>query len=231
MTNRIIRTMPADFSEAARGMTVNAAARRWNTNFLVVRRWFSEAGIKPISAEERIEHCRRVPDDFAKWAPIESNNALRKRYRTNAGPIVRWREETGIPAPSPAPTRRPVPEGFQGMAATMTRHQLALHFGCGDETVKRWARETGTALRNGRPRGGFGALKSYALDARDSSTHSRAQSHLQRYGPVYRCDQRGQASPKGAFFYVWGAILNPDEMLSRAKRKGFDEREWARVAA
>jgi hypothetical protein len=189
---------------------------------------------------------RPVPADFAKWAKVETNEQLKVRYCTGSGALARWRNETGIHGKGRKGCRptnyKPTPADFAELAPTMTRRELMHRFGIGDFVLKRWLHEARTDYRaeevrsarvraaRSRPAAHYGSHKNYVLDSRDGGIHSRAQSFLQRIGPVFRCTETGQPSPRGSHFMVWGRVLTPDDMMERAKRRGFDSDEWRRAA-
>jgi hypothetical protein len=64
------------------------------------------------------------------------------------------------------------------------------------------------------------ATKSVPQDYRPDSIVTRAQSHLQRIGPVWK---------RGDGFYVFGRQMTVDQMLSRAEAMGWDSESWRRI--
>lgn len=237
-----VRPMPSDFRELAGGMTHTVARKHWRTSTLCVLRWYREAGIEPREPLKGV--TRSAPKDFHVWAPVETSAQLCKRYRSSDLTVARWRRETGIAAPKyshvaagkPPNGNKPrvIPDGFAKAAQTMTRSQLAKHFGAGETTIKRWAKEAGVKLPTGRPRAasknGWGHSKVVVIDTRDNSLASRAQSFLQRFYPVWRCNEDGTFNPAGSHYRCDGITRTADEMIERARRKGFDENRW-RLAA
>ena len=176
---------------------------------------------------------RPMPEDYRIWAAVECDAQIRRRYEAGNSTAARWRKQSGIPRPHQHRTPvnyRPVPDTFAQMAATMPRSMLAIHFNCGVTTVQRWANETGVVLRKGRPAGkrGFNVV---TIDTRTDSEASRAQSFLQRFYPVWRCDELGRFDPKGTHFRCDGITRTQDEMIERAVRKGWQRDDWRRIAA
>lgn len=48
--------------------------------------------------------------------------------------------------------------------------------------------------------------------------------------PMYRCDDIGRAAPKGEFWRYGNAVLPDADVIAKAKRKGWDENEWRKLA-
>ena len=51
--------------------------------------------------------------------------------------------------------------------------------------------------------------------------HELARDHLAKKTAVYRCNARGGADHKGRFWRIGVAIVDGDELLRRARAKGF----------
>lgn len=65
------------------------------------------------------------------------------------------------------------------------------------------------------------ASKSTSSDNRPDSLVTRAQSHLQRIGPVWRKSKDT--------FYVHGRTMTVDQMVRKAEATGWDSAAWKRI--
>lgn len=127
---------------------------------------------------------------------------------------------------------RPAPDDFIKQRQTLGgQWKLAAHYRVSHRTVARWIAELGlpdlrqseahrarARLRmppNGSPT--VARLHSY-------SAHDNAADTLRRHTPVYRCDERGRADPKGSHWRVGNTVVDGDELLARADRA---RRAWA----
>lgn len=63
----------------------------------------------------------------------------------------------------------------------------------------------------------------------DGSLASRAADFLRPLCPVYRCDAVGNPLPDGAFWLRGRAVLTDDELIERARVRGWDPDAWRRV--
>jgi hypothetical protein len=191
---------------------------------------------------------RPVPPDFVELSAKHPGDWLIQHYRTSKRALIRWRKETGTTG-RVMPTRA-MPADFATRAPTMYLRHLANHYGAGTDTVKRWCEEAGVStkpfdsstLANSRwaayrarkalepkpasPRKpyrfNYAGPAPKPLPGRDWSIHGQAAEHLRRLAPVYRCWETGTANPKGDFFRFGNVILTPDELLQRAKAKGWE---------
>lgn len=57
-----------------------------------------------------------------------------------------------------------------------------------------------------------------------------AARHLRRDGPVYRCDEKGEANPKGKCWRYGNIVLTEVELLAKAERKGWRVDAWREIA-
>lgn len=222
------RDVPADFAKVAPRMSHIALRSHYHAGAQTITRWLVEAG---IATKGHAKPFMPVPDGFAALAGTMSNGALSRHFGVSDHTAARWRREVGLPLRF-VPQLKPVPPGFEAMATRLPRTQLAKHFSCSVDTIVRWAEETGTTLIQGY-RGhnrSYGARNVSVIDTRNDSLASRAQTYLQRFYPVWRCDEQGRFDPKGSHFRCDGVTRTTEEMIERARRKGFDENEWRRAA-
>ena len=229
------RPMPPDFLEVAPTLSQLGLRQHYKTGVDTVIRWLREAQVQSLGVKRRKRF--EVPSDFATYAPLMSNGALGFRYGVSDHTAARWRDECGI-APYIEAARKGVilkrlPDDFADVARTMSRKRLRMHYGVGSEIIRRWCFEAGVnppkpTQRFYRRQVERGTV--VAIDTRDGSEASRAQSWLQRYYPVWRCTPEGTFDPKGSHYRCDGIVRTQAEMIERAKRKGFNPDEWRQAA-
>jgi hypothetical protein len=184
---------------------------------------------------------RPMPADFPQVAPGKSIRWLARHYSARNEVIMRFFEESGALRLYQVPSvRKPVPDDFAEFAPIESSRELTVRYETSSDTVARWRREKGIPAphfvhtEETKPKRHYRRAVeqrlSIVMDNRDGSEASRAQSWLQRFYPVWRCDPEGTFNPKGTHFRCDGIIRTSDEMIERAKRKGFDQDEWRRAA-
>lgn len=72
-----------------------------------------------------------------------------------------------------------------------------------------------------------------AIDARPVDQALKAADYLAAFDrtPVFRISDDGRPHPKGTMWRYGTVRLTTEEMIAKAKRKGFDPDEWRRLAA
>lgn len=126
---------------------------------------------------------------------------------------------------------QPPPPDFAARAAVLTRLELMAHYDRGADVITRWCRQAGVKpYRPPLPRYRRERRVVSVIDTRDDSEASRAQSYLQRFYPVWRCNPDGTFNPKGSHFRCDGITRTTEEMIERAKRKGWNPDEWRQAA-
>lgn len=199
------RPMPDDFLEKAPHLHISAAIRHWKAGLRAVNRWYAEAGLRPANFDY---HARRprptvpAPDDFAQLAPTLTLRELMHHYRRGTKVIARWCKESGV---SYRPTDRC--EIMRRVQATRKRSSKPFQR---RQPISRARRIV------------YNGPKSKPLPERDWSIHGQAADHLRPIAPVYRCSKRGGFDPKGDHYRFGNAVLTPDELLRRAKAKGWE---------
>lgn len=211
---------PAGFAAYARQFGRKASRLHFHIAHTTYDRWCAEVGI----TMRQVQADMPMPHGFAGHASVSSNDELRARYNVGKAAIIRWRKECGVPGKRNGDTKKPLPETFAATARGLSRPQLCQRYGVCDSVIRRWQKEAGVTpfspkLRPLKSWGQTAPLKT--VDNRPDSLVTRAQSHLQRIGPVWK---------RGDGFYVFGRQMTVDQMLSRAEAMGFDPNEWKRVA-
>lgn len=184
-----------------------------------------------------VQPMRPMPDDFPANAAVMNIYTLVRHYRTADKVIKRWCAECGVTPPSRL-CGRPVPDNFAALCADHTIVEIMRMFDVDRKVVRRWASETGIEPKifdrskqapppprqrpanHGTKLGvmGGGGLK---LDHNnrprsiwdDAADILRAERWI-----VYRCNEKGQADPKGRYWRMGQLVLEPDDLLRRADR-------------
>lgn len=231
------RPMPGDFREkAGAGMATKQLMRHYGAGAGVVQRWIREMGGKPRAKQWSAD--APAPDDFSRYASIETVAQLVKRYGVGTKKVARWRREVDAASP-PRPTRitKPMPEGFAMAAPNLTLAEICARFGIGRTTVKKWCADAkvkpatprrtyaGASSAMGRAKPAMTALN------RDTSRAGQAADFLRRFGPVVRCDEAGRYKPDGDHWRRGSTVLTADEVIARAVRNGWQPDAWKALAA
>lgn len=183
-------------------------------------RWMRDGGF-----DIREKDDRPVPPDFHVYGGRETIAKLKDRYGASSKTISRWRKESGIKASVSRFGRLAPPDDFAAIAPTIHRSAAAQRWKVGDETLLRWARETGTSFKVWT--GWRGPKAAPMPDGRADDLAGRAQRHLQRLMPVVKASI---IEPKASGYLVAGRRMDEAGMIALAETKGFDPNEWRRVA-
>ena len=220
----ITRPVPADFATVAPLLYPTQLAAHYSAGFSTVMRWCSETGVKAKQSLTGSHLHRPCPADFAAVCPTMLKFQLRRHYQTSGEAINRWIAETGATPKQPQPTNRlPVPDDFAEQCARHYTAELVRHYGVSLETVNRWAKEAGCKPRKFRnvtniDRMGNPPRVRIPLQ-RTWTEEDIAADELRRFGPVYRCDDKGRADQKGGFWRIGFGVLTGEELIARAARK------------
>lgn len=215
------RPMPEGFPADAFEMAVDELKRKYRAGDTAVRRWRNEVGL-PASRQVQI------PDDFVEVAPRHTRRELKRIYGVGSDRLASWLRQTGASSLNANTVRplRPVPDDFAEVAPTMARYRLRDHYSTDIGIIDRWLAETG--LKPGRALPAqrirhigmtFRPRTTLASDNRQYGVHDQAADLLRKYYPVYRCDERGRANPKGKLWRAGNSLIDGDELLARADRK------------
>lgn len=224
-THPACRPVPADFAQVAPLLYPTQLAAHYSAGFSTVNKWCAQTGIDCKHSVKSSHNIRPCPDDFAALAPTMFKYELRRHYETSGEAINRWLEETGAATKEPGAPRNkiPVPDDFAEQCARHCKADLVRHYGCSLETVNRWAAESGCKPRKFRnvtniDRMGNPARVRIPLQ-RTWTAEDIAADELRRFGPVYRCDDKGRADQKGRFWRIGFGVLTGEELIARAARK------------
>jgi hypothetical protein len=182
---------------------------------------------------------REMPVDFADHAH-EPVKALKKRYATGDSSILRWRKQVGMVVLG-GPQLKQMPEGFAELQQGKSIVVLAEHYGCGKLPVSRWLKELGIqrerfvspAPKPTKPAHLVrNAYMTTPVDRalKDGSRAGLAADFLRKFGPVWKCNDRGSPDIAGSHWRRGSSILTDAEIIERAQYNGWSADAWKRVA-
>lgn len=158
-------------------------------------------------------------------------------YRPRATPQVKHCRECGVVINrssrgrcKPCATiglKRSMPEDFLPILRKLGSQGAARHYHASLATVTRWRRELELKPQArmkkgiGQSRTDRGFVPRPLIQNRDMSLAGQAADFLRGFGAVYRCDERGRATPKGTHWRRGFAVMGDDELMHRAQRLGW----------
>lgn len=246
--------VPADFAELAGTHCNDWVRQHYGISKKILHRWRRETGVPaPQPPQRRAGFLfpprgkRPIPEDFAQQAASKSQKELREHYSVSWEICRRWYKEAGIP-PAPRSVRPeyiPAPADFVEMCAKLYPAALARHYGVSHEKISRWIADTGALPRAYRrpkpqpikrakpsPKGRMALPAAPRQAAAPSGQEEEAAQFLRRFYPfVFHCNERGGANLKGKFWRCGNTVLTPEELIERAKRKGWNPSAWMEIAA
>lgn len=186
---------------------------------------------------------RDAPADFAEMAATMSNPQLAKHYGCGTCLPGRWRKELGLGEPprmkcGPAP--RDIPDDFETWAVGKSLRAIAARYGMSHEMARRFRVQIGVQpnpvgqhvtpakpvhlVRN--------AYMTTPVDRamKDGSRAGLAADFLRKFGPVYKCNDRGSPDIAGSHWRRGSSILTDAEIIERAQYNGWSADAWKRVA-
>lgn len=192
---------------------------------------------------------RRAPADLAERAATMGIIELSLHYGCDRSVARRWLDEAGLKR-SPDYSARTekqqlsIPPGLRDLAAKMTNTQLQCHYRRHYNTVMRWLDEAGIPRRRkfgevtaAPPKPKMRALPaserklwpSAATPVVSGAIAAQAAQFLQKLGyvPVYHRAIHGQQF--AGTYQVGRNVLVAEEMIARARGKGFDADGWRRL--
>lgn len=224
------RPIPADFAEVMGDKPrVEDLMKRYSAGDSTIRRWLKEIGYEH-------ERLRPMPADFIHIAASMAKFELKNHYRASQKTIDRWLKETGVKTRGAI---KPPPEDFAEMAAEMCAAELRRHYNAGGDRIARWCKVVGVtpkpydfaagaakaseASRASVARRFFSSAGSSYRPIYDQRVGTRtiyddAADTLRRYGPCYRCNERGAGDHKGKFWRFGNVVCTDEELLARAAR-------------
>lgn len=221
------RQIPDDFAEFAAIETNAQLRKRYGVGAGALTRWRTTTGIYG-PGRTKVPAVARIPEWFEEAARTRTNRELEERAGVSNRTVRHWRSLLSIRAKTDG--REPhnkihAPPEFASLVGTMTRNGLRLHFNKSLNTIDRWCREAGVRPKAAPPRGVDRSARQMTAQAavirRDFTPAGRAADYLRRYGPVVRCDPRGQYDPNGEHWRRGSAVLAPQEVIERAERLGW----------
>lgn len=178
-----------------------------------------------------------IPKDFAEYMATHSQESAAEHYSMSISTVQRMCKDIGFRRQPGALTgstvrrhSRPLPEWFMSEASTMTRDEIAARAKVTRKVVDRWVGETGVKCKVAQR---FNFKKQNTVPERkaDMSLAGRSADFLRPRWPNYRCNEDGQQNFNGKYWRFGTAVLTADEVIERAKRRGFDADAWMRIAA
>lgn len=217
------RPLPDDFATVATGRSKEWACQHYKAGNDTVSRWFEESGLGTKNTGRK---KRPAPDDFTAMFPTLRNQfEVCQHYQATEKIVRRWMREAGL---KPHQVQdRPVPDDFAHVAPSMSKTQLGDRYKVSHDVINRWLRMSGikpldrtrVAHRSSRLVPTRGTGRPNLTITRAASIYDIAANELRRFGPVFRCDDRGIYRQAGDYWRMGWSILTPDELLERAARK------------
>jgi len=217
----IRRPIPDDFAQVARGKSVKQIRAHYQAGASTVARWLAQSGIKPI----RTHHA--IPADLASRAQTTSVADMARHYGFPPSTLRKMLKREGIKAALHDFKRYAVPDDLAERCQEMTKVELKRHYGRSEWTITRWLAETGLTAAQyvpvySRPKLRYVRSPGHSNVAsikRDTGPEEMAADVLRRFGPVYRCDEKGLAAQYGNLWRLGNIIIDGDELIARAARK------------
>lgn len=165
-----------------------------------------------------------IPPDFDPARPLKQSAKL---HGISVGTAHKWRVKMGYKPDRADLWSEEDIRRLKSLYSNGSLNSIAATLGRTVSSVKSKAVNLG--LR--RATGNFSPDRAPQIRGRVQGQADMAAQHLQKFAPVFRCDERGEANPKGEFWRYGNTILTESEMLERAERKGWDANAWKRLAA
>jgi len=234
---------PADFAQWAAVEGWNALRKRYQQSTPTLQRWIEETGVvRPVLKGGRVK--RDVPADFAQMSETHSNTELMAHYACGSEMLYRWRKESGAKRRD----KMIIPDDFAEVWQGKGVLQLAAHYKRNHSTISAWIKKLGLVRPRGRtltqqaarPIAASKAVKTPVSPScapsrfikpdafrtapvdrvqRDMSPAGLAADTLRRdRWTVFRCDEKGKASPDGTMWMCGRVLCTADELIERAER-------------
>lgn len=170
---------------------------------------------------------KAIPDDLRAYIEAHTQEEAAHHYGVSVALIQKWCRTIGYKKP---PAVKPVPDWLKAEGPNMTRAQIKQRASVGDTVLDRWIAQTGITpmppqikmLKRGtwKPAKHTAPIRSKAEDAAE---------YLRRFGPVYRCDERGAAMQGGAMWRRGSAVLSDAELVERAYANRWNPDAWKQI--
>jgi hypothetical protein len=187
------------------------------------------------------DQSRDMPADFAEHA-TEPMKDLKKRYSAGDPNIRKWRQQLAVTV-SLGPKIKQMPADFAEVQQGKSILTLAEHYGCGKLPVSRWLKELGiqrerfvsAAPVNTPAKPAHLVRNAYMTTPvdralKDGSRAGLAADFLRKFGPVWKCNDRGSPDIAGSHWRRGSSILTDAEIIERAQYNGWSADAWKRVA-
>lgn len=224
------------------GESSEAIAATYGCDRKVILRLVRKHRLGPWKSAKFIpeQQARAMPEDFAVLAATMTNAQLVQHYRCGGSSPSLWRRQLGLaanPQRKGGANKRPTPPDFATYAPGKTVEHLSLHYGLGTETIRRMRADHGIVSVRPAAASKLRSVNNAYMTTpttrvqRDMTLAGQACDYLRRYGPVWRCSERGGPSVNGPFWRRGSAILTDAELIERAEAMGWDRGAWMRVKA
>ena len=186
-----VETVRAMMAEGKSGPEIAEAVGR---NLSSVHALFRRFG----DHKDRTRPSSEIPTDLREKWEVMSTRALAAHYGRSVGTVSAWCHRSGLVRDqswrSPSFRSKPKPEAVP----TPITAEKPAPFRRGTQRKPDY--------RNAP-----------TITVRDLSVVGQAAEYLRRFGSVYRCDERGVATPTGTFWRRGSAILSDAELIERAE--------------
>jgi hypothetical protein len=200
-----IRPMPEGFAEVAKVSTRAELRRTFHCNDKCATRWLAACGVKPRRYRFG-SFCLPAPADLADNALTMTGRELARHYNRDTKTVFRWLREAGI---------RPAP--FNYSACSKRQWQ---------DNPPRQRRPKSIGIRVPKPK-----ITLVSKMPRDTTLSGQAADHLRKWAAVYRCDPDGRPNQSGSCWHYGMLVLSTDQLMERARNKGWNPSEWEMLAA
>lgn len=170
---------------------------------------------------------RPIPDDFAEMAAASNYKQLAAHYKASPNTVNRWIKESGAVALNTTPQKIKPPADLAARVVGLNYTEAARELGVCTSVARRFMQEAGIdPAPVKRTTTHLPKLPDFQRTddryQRDMSIVGQAADHLKRISAVWRCNERGSPDPAGKLWRRGSAILTDEELLERARFKGFE---------
>lgn len=239
--------IPADLADHIH-LPNRVLGEKYGVSAIMVASWRRRAELPATGLKGGVRPPTPRPEGFDDKARTMTVRELAKHFRMGTTTVRRLLGEAVVPIVRVRSTD--TPDWFAAEAATMTIPQVMDRARVGRTTVARWETATGVRcfrvaalkkrqtvdfVRQAPPKartvaGHKATRQPVGGPQRDMSIAGQAADFLRRDTAVHRAKADGSYCPKGYYYRYGSATITTDELIARAKRKGFDPDAWKRVS-